>query len=77
MLGQATRFAAVGLEMGLAVTIGIFGGRYLDGIWETKPTFVLIGLGLGVAAAGKALLDAARRARKTMEDNGPSQPKKN
>ena len=72
MLGQTGRFAAVGLEMGMAVVIGILGGRYLYGKFDTAPVFFWIGFSLGVGAAFKALFQAARKARKTLETNESS-----
>jgi F0F1-type ATP synthase assembly protein I len=53
--------------MGIAVFIGVFGGRTLDSWLDTKPVFFWIGLALGLGAAGKAIWDAAARARKTLE----------
>jgi F0F1-type ATP synthase assembly protein I len=71
MRREATRFIAVGLEMGVAVFIGVFGGRFLDNWLGTRPVFFWIGLALGLGAAGKAIWDAAARARKTLERDDP------
>ena len=76
MLGQTGRYAAVGLEMGLAMAIGIFGGRYLDEKLQREPVFFWIGFGLGVGAAVKALVEVAVKARKTLDKNGPPASKK-
>jgi ATP synthase protein I len=62
MWKKATRFMAVGLEMGLAVFIGYLGGAWLDSKFDTEPVLGLCGLVLGVGAAGKALWDTARKA---------------
>lgn len=67
MWRKAARFAAVGLEMGLAVAIGYLGGAWLDGKLGTAPYLGLAGLVLGVGAAGKALWDTARTAMKEQE----------
>ena len=71
MLKQSGRFAAVGLEMGFAIALGILGGKYLDEYFETTPVLFWVGLGLGLGAAAKAVYDAAKRARKTMERDEP------
>ncbi|MDJ0762556.1 MAG: AtpZ/AtpI family protein [Myxococcota bacterium] len=76
MLRQAGRFAAVGLEMGIAVAIGIFGGRYLDEKFDSAPVFFWIGFVLGVGAAGKAVFDAFRMAKKELTGNGTSSSEK-
>jgi len=62
MWRKAARFAAVGLEMGLAVFLGYLGGAWLDSKFDTEPVLGLIGLLAGVGAAGKALWDTARKA---------------
>jgi ATP synthase protein I len=71
MLRTAGRVGAVGLEMGLAVAIGYFVGAWLDGRFGTTPVLGLVGLLLGVAAAGKALWSTARKLSK---DQTPEEP---
>lgn len=69
MFEQAGRHAAVGLEIGIAMAIGLIGGNYLDSKLDTEPIFFWIGFGLGIGAAAKALLDAARAAKKELTEN--------
>lgn len=64
MWRNAAQVGAVGLEMGIAVAIGYFGGAWLDERFDTTPYLGLSGLLLGVGAAGKALWDAARKLSK-------------
>lgn len=72
MFRQAGRHAAVGLEIGIAVAIGVLGGKYLDTKLGTEPIFFWIGFGLGIGAAVKALVDAARAGKRELTDNdGP------
>lgn len=71
MRREALRLFAVGLEMGVAVFIGVFGGRYLDRWLDTKPVFFWIGLSLGLGAAGKAVWDAGKRAKRILESDDP------
>jgi F0F1-type ATP synthase assembly protein I len=61
MWRSAAKIGAVGLEMGLAVGIGALGGAWLDGKFGTTPILGIIGLLIGIGAAGKALWDTARR----------------
>jgi ATP synthase protein I len=61
MWQKAARVGVVGLEMGIAVAIGFFGGAWLDGRFGTAPYLGLVGLVVGVGAAGKALWDTARK----------------
>lgn len=63
--------------MGIAVGIGIIGGRYLDSRWETTPIFFWCGFLLGIGAAAKALVDIAVKAKREMSENESSSPKKN
>ncbi|MCZ7681994.1 MAG: AtpZ/AtpI family protein [Sandaracinaceae bacterium] len=60
-LKVATRVSAVGLEMVLAICAGYFGGRWLDGRFDSAPYLTYIGLALGLLAAFKALWTVARR----------------
>ena len=68
MWRSALRFSAVGLEMGVAVAIGYGLGWYLDSKLGTKPTFTLVGLLLGIAAAFLTIIRAGIALRKL--DNG-------
>ena len=68
MVKQAGQFMAVGLEMGLAVFIGIVLGHFLDDYFDTKPVFFWIGFGLGILTAAKALYDATKKAKKIMDE---------
>jgi len=73
MLKKSGRFLAVGLEMGIAVFIGMWVGRYLDSSFGTEPVLSLVGLLLGILAAGKAVYDAAKLARREMIEGGESE----
>jgi F0F1-type ATP synthase assembly protein I len=72
---------AVGLEISLAIGIGYFGGRYLDGKLGTAPWLAWIGFVAGVGAGIKALVRVTREYKKSLEndkddhkDNEPKQP---
>jgi F0F1-type ATP synthase assembly protein I len=75
MFKQGSRYLGVGLEMGIAVFVGIWGGRYLDDKFETAPFFFWFGMVVGIGAAAKAIVDAARSAQKEMMDDGSSSTK--
>lgn len=70
------QYAGVGLEMGLAVAIGIIGGRYLDKQFGTGPILFWCGFFLGIGAAIKALVDIAAKAKEDMSDDASPQSKK-
>jgi len=74
MLKESGRFAAVGLEMGLAVIIGILVGRWLDSKFGTEPWLFRVGLFAGLGAAAKAVYDVWARARREMKDDGSEAP---
>jgi F0F1-type ATP synthase assembly protein I len=58
---EAIDVGSIGIEMAVAMSIGFFGGQWIDGRVGTAPWLQWIGLGLGVAAAGLALVRVARR----------------
>jgi ATP synthase protein I len=59
-LATAMSFTGMGLNIAIAVLLGVLAGRWLDGRLGTHPLFVLIGLLLGLAlglfSAGRMLL---------------------
>jgi len=44
------RFSTIGLELGLSVLIGLFGGMYLDRYFGTDPWLLILGLLFGMGA---------------------------
>jgi len=54
------KYSSLGLEMGAAVIIGLLFGVFLDRKFGTDPWLTLLFLGLGFAAAVRALIRAAR-----------------
>lgn len=59
----------VGLAMAISVIVGIFAGRFLDGVVGTRLLFTILGTLLGV---GGGLVHTYRLLQKAMkgEDNG-------
>ena len=51
----------LGLEVGLSIMVGLFGGQWLDGRLGTTPWITVAGFGFGVAAAVRAVLRQMRR----------------
>jgi F0F1-type ATP synthase assembly protein I len=49
--GPAAYYLGIGWYFATCVVLGIVGGRWLDGRFDTAPLFVLIGMLLGMAAA--------------------------
>jgi ATP synthase protein I len=70
------QYASLGLEMGIAVILGIWGGKFLDNRLGTAPIFLWLGFGLGVGAAIKSLVNIAKKAQEELKDDDPSQSKK-
>jgi ATP synthase protein I len=60
-LKLATRMSAVGLEVAVALFVGYFGGRWLDGHFDTAPYLTYTGLLVGLIAGHKSLWTLARR----------------
>ncbi|HKA90671.1 MAG TPA: AtpZ/AtpI family protein [Haliangiales bacterium] len=70
---KQARFASVGLEMGIAVAIGAGVGYLGDNHFGTKPWLSLIGLLIGVAAGFKGMIDAAKKAKRSLESSKPGE----
>jgi ATP synthase protein I len=64
-LQLAARFATAGLELSIAIVVGYFGGRAIDGWLETTPYGAYSGLILGVVAGFRNLFLLARSASKS------------
>lgn len=59
--------ATLGLEFGLSVLVGLFGGRWLDGKLGISPWLTVLGFGFGVAAGVRAIYRAAQAANREAE----------
>jgi ATP synthase protein I len=55
--------AAVGLEMGVSVALGLAIGYFLDREFDTAPYLTIVFLLFGTAAGFKALFRAARQTK--------------
>jgi ATP synthase protein I len=63
---------AVGIEVAVAITIGYFGGHWLDGKFHTSPWLTIVGFVAGIGAAIKALVRVTRAyQKKDAEDPAP------
>jgi ATP synthase protein I len=62
-----TSLASVGLELGLSVLVGLFGGRWLDSRLGTSHWLTFIGLGFGIAAGYRAIYRATVAANRQAE----------
>jgi ATP synthase protein I len=71
-LKQLGSLSTIGLELGLSITLGYLGGRWLDGKLGTEPWLQWIGLGLGLAAGARSLYRVVRRAQRMMEEEDKS-----
>jgi F0F1-type ATP synthase assembly protein I len=70
MLQTASRYSYVGIFFGVAILIGYFAGRWLDGRFNCSPWFSMAGLIIGVAAGFVELIKLARRGLKDEQANG-------
>ncbi|MDD4858944.1 MAG: AtpZ/AtpI family protein [Dehalococcoidales bacterium] len=48
----AMRLTGVGFFIGGAIFVGVVGGIWLDGKFNTKPAFMIVGLIIGIVTAG-------------------------
>jgi ATP synthase protein I len=61
---NALSASSVGLELGIAVIVGLLGGMWLDNRFGTTPWLMLVFLVLGLVAGFRNVLRAVERAEK-------------
>ncbi|MEO8551231.1 MAG: AtpZ/AtpI family protein [Kofleriaceae bacterium] len=61
---NALSASSVGLELGIAVIVGLFAGMWLDSKLGTTPWLMLVLLVLGLVAGFRNVLHAVERAEK-------------
>ena len=74
------RYGNLGVEMVVAVFIGVFGGRKIDQWFDTRPIFLILGFVFGAAAgflnfyrliiSEKKVLQSKKRVEKQSEKEG-------
>jgi F0F1-type ATP synthase assembly protein I len=62
MLQATSRYSYLGIFFGVAICLGIFGGRWLDRRWNTGPYLEIGGLLVGVAAGFRELYRLSKQA---------------
>lgn len=74
-LRDSLKYSAVGIEVGLAVIVGLVLGQFADDFFGTEPWLTLVGMLFGVGAAIRSLIRAGRRMRREepskAEEKGP------
>ena len=70
-------FGTVGLEIVLAIVLGLFGGRWLDTKFDTAPYLAVVGFFFGVVTAVKAIHRTTKEmqreaAREEREEGNPA-----
>ena len=73
-LQVAARFGSAGLELALAIVVGYFGGRFLDGRLGTAPYLAYSGLTLGIVAGFRNLFQVARKAQRQADRTSNDSP---
>jgi ATP synthase protein I len=61
------KYSALGLELAIAVVLGLAIGHYLDKWLGTGPWMTVVWLGIGFAAGVRSLYRAALRSGKDLE----------
>jgi F0F1-type ATP synthase assembly protein I len=61
-------YGTLGLEIALSVVVGLFGGQWLDKRFHTHGVLTWVGFAYGLAAAGRAIYRAMRKANREAEE---------
>ena len=59
-------FGSIGFEMAVFIVLGVKGGQWVDGYFDTK-VFVLLGLALGLFAGFRSLFQLAAESRRAQQ----------
>ena len=63
----ASRLSYIGIFFGVAISIGYFGGHWLDGRYHTQPYLSILGLLIGAASAFRELIRISREFQKSQD----------
>ena len=63
-LRELASYSSLGLTVAFSIFIGLFAGVFLDRRIGTNPWFMLIGLGLGIAAGFTQIVRAINKSSK-------------
>ncbi|HEX7506908.1 MAG TPA: AtpZ/AtpI family protein [Polyangia bacterium] len=77
MWGIAGSTGAVGIEIAVAISIGYFGGQYLDRRLGVAPWLTWVGFAAGVGASIKALVRVVRSYKKSLQAEANEEAKEN
>lgn len=66
---RALSLSSLGLEMGIAVILGLLFGRWLDGKLGTEPWMLIVFTAFGMAAGFKGVFRAMREADRIAAEN--------
>ena len=69
---ELLKLSSLGLEMGIAVIIGLLVGTWLDKKFGTSPWLTMLFLCFGFAAAGKAVVRSLRKG--IFDEDDPDAP---
>jgi len=67
-LYRAVSMSSVGIELALAVVIGLFAGMYADSKLHSGPWLMLVGLLLGLVAGAKGIHRVVKEADRHAEE---------
>ncbi|MCU1283069.1 MAG: hypothetical protein JWM53_6615 [bacterium] len=67
MLQAMGSYSYIGIFFGVAVCLGVFGGRWADRRWHTDPWLELVGLGIGLASGFRELYRVSKKALREEE----------
>jgi F0F1-type ATP synthase assembly protein I len=70
--GQYFSTSALGIEVGVALAIGMGIGWWLDKLFHTQPWLLVIFTGFGIAAGFRNLIKSSREKMRAAEGDGGS-----
>ncbi len=77
VFSELAPYGSLGMSVSLSIFIGLFIGLWLDKKFETPPVFMLIFLGLGIAAGFRNIWHVINKLAKEEEKDDIRSTKKN
>jgi F0F1-type ATP synthase assembly protein I len=65
---QSVKYTGLGIELGVFIAVGVFGGNWIDEQYGTAPWGILGGVAFGIAGGVRTLYRTVKQIQKSQEE---------